>query len=393
MRYPFISSALAAFAVLSTTLTPLAEAQQNTLTPPSPQKVVIVVLENHDYQQIVGDTVNAPYLNSVISQGLLYNNAHAIEHPSQPNYLDLFAGSNQGVASVNGTPSNPYDLNALVATLQAAIANPATPASALPGLKTQLAQIQGALAAGLPSNYATGDAFPISKYFNPIFGEPIQIPFTTPNLASSLIQAGKTFTEYAEGLTDAGASDAYGYADIAKVNNPADPYSVGYAHRHDPASDWISATPSGNQLPRTAVQDFANFGSQNVDFSYLPNVSLVVPNTINDMHDGAIPASTKVGDDWCKKNLANYLTWAKTHNSLLILTTDEADGDATNHIMTVVAGDPKIVPTGVSTQLITHYDVLRTVQSMFGASYTGWSNVVYGLIVQNGKLVASGSGQ
>ena len=147
MRYPFISSALAAFAVLSTTLTPLAEAQQNTLTPPSPQKVVIVVLENHDYQQIVGDTVNAPYLNSVISQGLLYNNAHAIEHPSQPNYLDLFAGSNQGVASVNGTPSNPYDLNALVATLQAAIANPATPASALPGLKTQLAQIQGALAA------------------------------------------------------------------------------------------------------------------------------------------------------------------------------------------------------------------------------------------------------
>jgi len=287
--------------------------------------------------------------------------------------------------------SNPFKLwrsGIIGAGAYPAIANPATPASALPGLKTQLAQIQGALAAGYPSNYATGDAFPTAKNFNPIFGEPIQIPFTTPNLGSSLIQAGKTFTEYVEGLTDAGAADPYNYANIAKVNDPSDPYSIGYAHRHDPASDWISATPSGNQLPRTAVQDFANFGSQNVDFSYLPNVSLVVPNTINDMHDGTVPASTKVGDTWCQKNLANYLAWAKTHNSLLILTTDESDTDATNHIMTVIAGDPRIVQTGVSGQYVTHYDVLRTVQAMFGAGYTGWSNVVYGLIVQNGKILA-----
>ncbi len=383
MRHHFLSStafALASFATVASA--------QNNLTPPSPQKVVIVMLENHDYQEIVGDAVNAPYLNSVIAQGLLFNNAHAIEHPSQPNYLDIFSGSNQGVASVNGTPSNPYDLNALAAQLQAAIANPATPASALPGLKSQLAQIQGALAAGYPANYATGDAFPISKYFNPIFGEPIQIPFTTPNLGSVLLQAGKTFTEYVEGLSDAGAADPYGYPAIAKINDPTDPYSVGYAHRHDPASDWISATPSGNQLPRTAVQDFANFGSQNIDFSYLPNVSLVVPNTINDMHDGTVPASTKVGDTWCKQNLANYLAWAKTHNSLLIITTDESDTDATNHIMAVVAGDPKIVQTGVSTQYVTHYDMLRTVQAMFGTAYTGWSNVVYGWIVQNGKILA-----
>jgi hypothetical protein len=383
LRYQLLTSAIAV-----ASLATLAQAQGN-LTPPSPQKVVIVMLENHDYQEIVGDNVNAPYLNSVIKQGLLFNNAHAIEHPSQPNYLDMFSGSNQGVASVNGTPSNPYDLNALAAQLQAAINSPNTPASALPGLKGQLAQIQGALAAGLPANYATGDAFPITKYFNPIFGEPIQIPFTTPNLGSVLMQAGKTFTEYAEGLNDAGAADAYGYANIAKINDPADPYSIGYAHRHDPAADWISATPSGNQLPRTAVQDFANFGSQNTDFSYLPNVSLVVPNTINDMHDGTVPASTQVGDAWCKKNLSNYLAWASTHNSLLIITTDESDTDATNHIMAVVAGDPRIVQQGVSTQYVTHYDMLRTVEAMFGTSYTGWANVVYGWIVQNGKILAT----
>ena len=114
------------FLPLSLALLALPAAAQDTLTPPSPQKVVIVVLENHDYQEIVGDTVNAPYINSLIGQGLLFNNAHAIEHPSQPNYLDLFSGSNQGVASANGSPTNPYDLNLLAAKLQAAIADPHT---------------------------------------------------------------------------------------------------------------------------------------------------------------------------------------------------------------------------------------------------------------------------
>ena len=233
----------------------------------------------------------------------------------------------------------------------------------------------------------------MSQNFNAVWGEPIQIPFVTPNLGSSLSQAGRTFTEYVEGLVDAGAADSYGYANIPKINDPTDPYSVGYAHRHDPAADWISATPTGNQLPRTAVQDFANFGSQNADFSYLPNVSLVVPNTINDMHDGVVPASTQVGDAWCKKNLANYVAWAKTHNSLLIITTDESDTDATNHIMTVVAGDTRIVQPGVSNQYLTHYDVLRSVQAMFGVSYTGWSSVVYGMVFRNGQIVATTPGK
>ena len=381
------------FLPLSLALLALPAAAQDTLTPPSPQKVVIVVLENHDYQEIVGDTVNAPYLNSLIGQGLLFNNAHAIEHPSQPNYLDLFSGSNQGVASANGSPTNPYDLNLLAAKLQAAIADPHTPASQLPTLKAQLAQILALLASGFDPKYATGDAFPMSQNFNAVWGEPIQIPFVTPNLGSSLSQAGRTFTEYVEGLVDAGAADSYGYANIPKINDPTDPYSVGYAHRHDPAADWISATPTGNQLPRTAVQDFANFGSQNADFSYLPNVSLVVPNTINDMHDGVVPASTQVGDAWCKKNLANYVAWAKTHNSLLIITTDESDTDATNHIMTVVAGDTRIVQPGVSSQYLTHYDVLRSVQAMFGVSYTGWSSVVYGMVFRNGQIVATTPGK
>lgn len=357
---------------------------------PRPQKVVIVVLENHNFEQIVGDTANAPFLNNtIIKTGLLFTNSHGVEHPSQPNYLQLFSGSNQGVTNSNATPNNPYDLNLLVIKLQAAIANPQTPADQIPGLKAQLAQIQAALAAGYDPKIATGDAFPINANFYPVFGEPIQIPFMTPNLGSVLANAGKTFTEYVEGLSATGAADEFGYPVIAKINNPADPYSVGYAHRHDPAADWISATPVGNQLPRTAVQDFANFGSDNTNFAYLPNVSLVVPNTINDMHDGAIPASTAVGDQWMQKNFSSYLNWAKTHKSLLIVTTDESDQSPENRIMTVINGDPSLFQAGSSNQSISHHEILRAVESMFGTAYAGYSSVVGDLAWTGGKLTAT----
>jgi hypothetical protein len=59
--------------------------------------VVIVIEENHSYKQIVGNTTEAPYMQSLIKRGALFTNAHGVTHPSQPNYLALFSGSMQGV--------------------------------------------------------------------------------------------------------------------------------------------------------------------------------------------------------------------------------------------------------------------------------------------------------
>lgn len=74
----------------------------------SPSHVVVVIEENHSYSQIVGNTANAPYINNTLigSGGLLYNGSYSPEHPSQPNYLDLFSGSNQGITGdyVPGSP-------------------------------------------------------------------------------------------------------------------------------------------------------------------------------------------------------------------------------------------------------------------------------------------------
>ncbi len=63
---------------------------------PKPDHIVIVIEENHAFGQII-DSPAAPYLNMLARKGALLTNSHAITHPSQPNYIALFAGTIEGV--------------------------------------------------------------------------------------------------------------------------------------------------------------------------------------------------------------------------------------------------------------------------------------------------------
>jgi len=58
--------------------------------------IYLVVMENKEYGSIVGSS-HAPYLNSLIRRYGLATNFHAVSHPSEPNYLALFAGSTFGI--------------------------------------------------------------------------------------------------------------------------------------------------------------------------------------------------------------------------------------------------------------------------------------------------------
>ncbi len=53
-------------------------------------------MENHAYNQVIGSS-SAPYVNRLAAQGALFTSSFAISHPSEPNYLALFSGSDQGV--------------------------------------------------------------------------------------------------------------------------------------------------------------------------------------------------------------------------------------------------------------------------------------------------------
>jgi phospholipase C len=61
---------------------------------PSFQRVLIVMLENADYE----NAVEQPFLKDFAARGALLTNYHGVTHPSQPNYVALTAGTYDGVS-------------------------------------------------------------------------------------------------------------------------------------------------------------------------------------------------------------------------------------------------------------------------------------------------------
>jgi hypothetical protein len=238
---------------------------------PRPDHVVVVILENRSYAQILGNACCA-YLNQQTKASALMTRSFAVTHPSQPNYLDLFSGSDQGV---------------------------------------------------------TDDSCP-----------PPGSPYSTPNLGQELENAGLTFAGFSEDLP-AAASTACSTSTYALKHNP-----------------WVnfSNVPSSDNLPFSSFPD---------DFTKLPIVSFVVPNLCHDMHDCA-PSS---GDDWMSSHLGAYIHWTTTHNSLLIVTFDEDDYHGTNQVVTFFEG--AMVKPGHYSERITHYNVLRTLEAMYGLPHAG----------------------
>jgi acid phosphatase len=57
--------------------------------PPTWDHIVIVIEENKSHTQVVGNPVDAPYINNTLKAGgAVLTDMYAITHPSQPNYLE-----------------------------------------------------------------------------------------------------------------------------------------------------------------------------------------------------------------------------------------------------------------------------------------------------------------
>jgi hypothetical protein len=164
--------------------------------------------------------------------------------------------------------------------------------------------------------------------------------FNGQNLGSLLLSNGYSFVGYAEDLP----SEGYTGADVGD-----------YADRHNP---WKSFT----NIPSTSNKPFSAFPT---DFTQLPHMSWVVPNIINDIHDGTI----NQGDVWLKNYIDPYYQWAKNNNSLLIITFDEDDESGDNTIPTVFVGAN--VKKATITTAYNHYSMLRTFLDFFGLPYIG----------------------
>src|SRR6185437_10217715 len=79
---------------------PRASRGKTDMAVPGYDHIVVVMMENHGYSQIIGSP-DAPYINSLASSGALLTNYTAITHPSEPNYFALYAGSTFGITDDN----------------------------------------------------------------------------------------------------------------------------------------------------------------------------------------------------------------------------------------------------------------------------------------------------
>jgi arylsulfatase A-like enzyme len=155
------------------------------------------------------------------------------------------------------------------------------------------------------------------------------------NLGSQLLDAGLSFGGWSEGMPKAGYTGCE---------------TRDYARKHNPWVNFSNLPASVNQ-PLSAMP---------ADYAQLPTVSFVIPDLCNDMHDCGVAA----GDDWAKKFLTPYVSWAGQHNSLLLVTFDEDDGSTDNHIPTFLVGAG--VQATSTDERIDHYDMLRTLEEMYG---------------------------
>jgi acid phosphatase len=166
--------------------------------------------------------------------------------------------------------------------------------------------------------------------------------FSAENLAHQVTSAGLSFKGYSESMP------SNGYTGCS---------SGTYMRKHN---SWVDFSNNAASVNLT----YASFPASS-SYSALPTVSFVTPNMCDDMHD----CSIGTGNSWLQSHLDSYAQWAKTHNSLLIVTFDEDNSLSLNHIYTTFVGAH--VKAGTYSEKITHYTVLRTIESAYGLSAIG----------------------
>ncbi len=159
--------------------------------------------------------------------------------------------------------------------------------------------------------------------------------YSGDNLGHQLLARGQTFTGYSQSLPAAG--------DRACTAGP-------YARKHVPWTDFRDLPASVNQ-PMTAFPS---------DYSTLPRLSFVIPDLDHDMHDGTVGQA----DSWLHTHLGAYAGWARTHNSLLVVTWDEDDRSAGNRVPGLLVGAH--VRPGPYRGRVDHYTMLRTLETALG---------------------------
>jgi hypothetical protein len=232
--------------------------------------------------------------------------------------------------------------------------------SAMPYLNSLASQY------GLATQYYANTHPSIGNYFEMTTGQIItnndsfSSAVNVDNIVRHMLSAGKTWKSYAESLPYVGYTGGDVYP---------------YARHHNPFTYFSDVVNSSVQ--RLNLVPFTQFATD-LNNNALPDFSFIVPNKLDDAHDGTLAQA----DGWLKTHIAPLIgNAAFQKDGILVIVFDESfDTDTAHgggHVAAVVVG-PKVKKGFKSTTFFQHQYMLRTVMEALGlTSFPGSAASVY----------------
>jgi len=334
---------------------------------PALDHVFVLVLENHNAFQIIGNPA-APHITALSKQYNFATNYNGVWHPSLPNYVAMITGDWIGTDVV--ATDHKY------------------PAGSVVGISDD-------------DSPSVATDYPVPPAIASIHRWTVQLP----SLAGQLVSHGKDWRVYLQNIPEAGTNLA---------NWPGDKNTAKlYAVKHNPFSyiEEVQKHPAqfAKQVPiEQLFSDIAN--------GTAPAFSYIVPDQCRDMHGlGNVLApcggvndtdanDVKRGDDetfWIVNAITGSKTWRKGRNALFVVF-DEGNGpltckydpDTKTDVMpnSLVPGrdcydrknfNDKVVLIAITNygirgvvdnRFYSHYSLLKTIEAAFDLPFLGHAN-------------------
>ncbi len=137
-----------------------------------------------------------------------------------------------------------------------------------------------------------------------------------------------------------------------------------YARKHNPLISFTNIQRNPSRC--TNIVDASQL-DKDIQAGTLPNFSIYIPDINNDGHD----TSVSFADKWFNRVFSPRISDARFMNGMLLIPTfDESGFSFRNQIYTAFLGD-SVQPGFVSHGKYNHYNILRTVEDIFGLGTLG----------------------
>ncbi|HYL84779.1 MAG TPA: alkaline phosphatase family protein [Candidatus Angelobacter sp.] len=358
--------------------------------------VFVIMMENHGYNQIIGNP-DTPFANSYAKSSNSATNYFAVAHPSLTNYLEVVGGSNFGVHSDNNPDWHNEKCTNNLASGTANTDNPSSP-SVCPiygtGTDAATPAIDCTNETQCPPGSNDGE-----NNIDGVLSIPAASNISGKTIADQLVAAGLTWKSYQESLPAAGAdgvnfSDGF-FTDSSNILQFLPKEGQGllklYAAKHNPFVYFQSVQEGTSaELSLKRVVPFEGEGGLFEDLSsgHVPHFSFIAPNQCNDQHGranggtecdfdpndngtlvGLNPALMYLGDLTLRnivKAIHRSPAWHDGRNAIVVLW-DEDDysvAPTTNKVLLIV--DTNYGVHGVqSGNFYTHFSLLKSIESGF----------------------------